>query len=183
MKKFILSFLFSIEIMFSFSSCAVYGQDVVLTTNDEDVDVSLVIRYGTPYYYEGSLLYYLYDGWYYYPYLRGDYYYYYRYSRPLPPPRPGHRFVPGRHDRPHFRRYDDRRIERSSRYRHDRPHEPNRGRIESRPRNNGGFIRPQNSTPRSNTVRPSMGSRPSPQISRGGGGGRPSGGGHVGGRR
>jgi len=202
MKKFILSLLFGIGILFSMGSCAAYAQDVVITSDGEDVDVSLVIRYGTPYYYEGSLLYYLYDGWYYYPYLRGDYYYYYRYSRPLPPPRPGHRFVPGRHDRPHFRRHDDRRIERSSTYRQDRHHEPNRGRIESRPtqpRNNGGINRPNNNVPRVNTVRPSMGSsrsqmsrpsspsmgsRPSPQISRGGGGGgRPSGGGHVGGRR
>ena len=103
MKKFILSLLFVIGILFSMSSCVTpaYSQDVVITSDSEDVDVSLVIRYGTPYYYNGSLLYYMYDGFYYYPYLRNYRYYYYRYSRPLPPPMVVRHFEPRHHDRPH----------------------------------------------------------------------------------
>ena len=54
MKKFILSIIFGIGVLFSFSSCVTsayaYGTD--------DVDVNVVVRYGTPYYYGGSLAYY-----------------------------------------------------------------------------------------------------------------------------
>lgn len=102
MKKFILSIIFGIGILFSMSSCAVstYAQDEIYY--DVDDDISIVIRYGTPYYFEGSILYYSYNGWYYYPYYLNNSYYYYRYSRPLPPPRHGHRFVPRHGDRPHY---------------------------------------------------------------------------------
>ena len=103
MKKLVFSLLFGIGILFSMSSCVtpVYSQDVVITSDSEDFDVSLVIRYGTPYYYNGSLLYYMYDGFYYYPYLRNYRYYYYRYSMPLPPPRGVRHFEPSHHNRPY----------------------------------------------------------------------------------
>lgn len=84
MKKFILSIIFGIGVLFSFSSCVTsayaYGTD--------DVDVNVVVRYGTPYYYGGSLAYYVYDGWYYYPYYVGGHRFYHRYHRPLPYHRP-----------------------------------------------------------------------------------------------
>ena len=102
MKRFILSLAIGIATLFSLNSCAVgtYAEtDIPLTE-----DISLVVRFGTPYYFEGDILYYLYDGWYYYPYTLGGRHYYYKYARPLPPPRPGHKFVPNRHDRPVMRR-------------------------------------------------------------------------------
>ena len=80
MKKFILSIIFGIGVMFSFNSCVTSAY----ACETDDIDVNVVIRYGTPYYYEGSLLYYVYDGWYYYPYVVNNRYYYHRYSKPLP---------------------------------------------------------------------------------------------------
>lgn len=200
MKKFILSLLFGITILFSTSSCVTgaYAQDVVISGSNGDVDVSVVVRYGTPYYFEGSILYYLYDGWYYYPYLHNNYYYYYRYSRPLPSPRPGHRFVPRYNDRPHFKHHRDYRpTRRSSTYateHHSNGHKPNVG---HRPNTNpprGNVGRPSTPNRGNSTIgRPSTPSRsggsmsrPTPQI-RGGssthGGGAQHGGGHFGGRR
>lgn len=206
MKKLFLGLLLGITVLFTTNSCitGAYAQDVVITETNGDVDVSLVIRYGTPYYFEGSLLYYLYDGWYYYPYLHNNYYYYYRYVRPLPPPRPGHRFVPRYDDRPHFRHHKDNRPFRSSTYSTQRPrgnnpsvnHRPNnnvipRGGI-NRPstpnRPNGTFSRPF--TPNRGTInRPmtqprnnggGMNTGPRPQMRSGG---AQHGGGHFGGRR
>ena len=173
MKKFILSLLFGITILFSTSSCVTgaYGQDVVISGSNGDVDVSVVVRYGTPYYFEGSILYYLYDGWYYYPYLHNNYYYHYRYSRPLPPPRPGHRFVPRYNDRPHFKHHrNDRPTRRSSTYVREqhRGHNPSVGH------------RPNNNIQRGNI------SRPTTQMRGGGstrGGSVQHGGGRFGGRR
>jgi len=93
MKKLILFFVFGIGIMFSMSSCMTpaYGQDVVISSSPTDnVDINVVIEYGTPYYYNGSLWYYELNGLCYYPYIRNGRYYFHRYSRPLPPPRHGH---------------------------------------------------------------------------------------------
>ena len=93
MKKFIFNLVLFFVLMFSFTSCVstAYAQGEVYEVYEpDDTEVNVVIHYGTPYYYEGSLVYYLYDGWYYYPYLRGNRYYYYRYSRPLP--HHGHHF-------------------------------------------------------------------------------------------
>ena len=95
MKRFILSIILGIGILLSFNSCVTtaYASEV------GDADVSVVIRYGTPYYYEGSLLYYVYNGWYYYPYVVNNHHYYHRYSRPLPPPRHHHSAAPMRFHR------------------------------------------------------------------------------------
>ena len=104
MKKFILSIIFGIGVLFSFSSCVTsayaYGSD--------DVDVNVVVRYGTPYYYGGSLVYYVYDGWYYYPYSVGGRHFYHRYHKPLPYHRPHYSPRPYRQHmsstyRPHVR--------------------------------------------------------------------------------
>lgn len=50
-------------------------------------DISLIVRYGTPYYYNGTLSYYLYNGYYFYPYRYYNRTYFHKYRRPLPPPR------------------------------------------------------------------------------------------------
>ena len=89
MKKTILFIVFAICAMLTFSSCVspAYAQGVEITECDGNVDINVIVRYGTPYYYEGSLIYYLYDGFYYYPRLIDNHWRYYRYARPLPPPR------------------------------------------------------------------------------------------------
>ena len=88
MKRFILGLLFGIGILVSFSSCvtSAYGQDVIVSSDEVDV----VVRYGTPYYVDGSILYYMYRGWYYYPHMMNNHYYYHRYAKPLP----HHRYIP-----------------------------------------------------------------------------------------
>ena len=200
MKNFILSLVLGITLVLSTSSCisGAYAQEVTVSDSYGDVDVNLVIRYGTPFYFEGSILYYLYDGWYYYPYLHNSYYYYYRYSRPLPLPRHGHHFVPGYNDRPHFRHHRDYRPNRRDTFRphhgverrpvtpprrgFDRPHTPNRG---------SGTIHRPNTPMRSNsgTMHAPTPHRSAPQIRGGastpshGGGSAPHGGGRFGGRR
>ena len=70
-------------ICMTFSSCVVtetYASDdyqvgVTESVSEAETDISIVIRLGTPYYYNGSLIYYLYKGWYYYPYYYRDYWY------------------------------------------------------------------------------------------------------------
>ena len=81
------------------SSCisSLYAYETVYPNTDE---IGVVLQLGTPYYFEGRLLYYQYQGMYYYPYLVRNRYYYYRYAEPLPPLPPGRIFVPGRRERP-----------------------------------------------------------------------------------
>lgn len=164
MKKFVLDLVLGIVTLFSLNSCisGAYAQDVVISDRNGDIDVSLIITYGTPYYFEGSILYYLYEGWYYYPYLYNNYYYYYRYTRPLPPPRPGHRFIPKYDDRPQFRHHRDYRPMRSSTF-GTGTHKPRVDNHSTRPdeRPKSTFSRP-NTQPKGNN---SVGNRPStPQI-------------------
>ena len=84
MKK-ILVFLMGLLISLSLSSCVttVHAQDD--TYFDGEVDATVVISYGTPFIVNDMIEYYLYRGWYYYPYWIGDSYYFHRYRRPLPP--------------------------------------------------------------------------------------------------
>ena len=160
MKKILLSIVLTLSVMISFSSCVtpVYSQDVVVegTANAGGVDISVIISAGTPYYFEGSLLYYLYNGWYYYPYYYNNRVYYYRYSRPFATYH-GYRFVPERHQRPYgFRnmpppagRHGNTRPGRSSTYETAPRPRPNGSTHSVTPRTNqrqhGGF------TPRPNT--------------------------------
>lgn len=116
MKKTILTFIVELMMMFSLGSC---GTVVYATTQDDiyvetvtyvvrsTADYNIVIRYGTPYYYNGSLLYYLYNDLYYYPFYYDNYWYMRAYRRPF-----NHL-----HYRPYFRphRYD---------YRFDREYRP-----------------------------------------------------------
>ena len=108
---------------FSFTACTVSGyattQDDIYVESSADIvqsniDYNIVFRFGTPYYYEGRLLYYLYEGLYYYPYLYDNYWYMRVYRRPF-----NHL-----HYRPYFRphRYDyrfDRSFRPHSNWHHD----------------------------------------------------------------
>ena len=93
MKKFIFGLILFVVSMFSFTSCVshAYAQGEVY---DDNVDASVVARYGTSYYY-------MYDRLYYYPYVRNNRYYYYRYTRPLPHPMRVRHFEPAHRNMPH----------------------------------------------------------------------------------
>lgn len=151
-------------------------------------DIEVVLRLGTPYYYDGAL-YYFYNGYYFYPYRYGTSWRYYRYATPPRHHRPQH------HGDIHHGHV------------HHGGHHATPNRPQHRPNNPGG-VRPNNPRPhgsfgnggghsRPNTpsgVRPN---NPRPQGSFGRGSGhisRPSapsrssssprsGGGHFGGRR
>ena len=127
--------------MFSLSSCETY---TYATTQDDiyveaEVDVvrsnvsfDVIIQYGTPYYRDGVLLYYLYRDIYYYPFYYNNYWYVRAYRRPFThfdtrpyfrPHKYDYRFSPG-----HYRGFD----------RPDRPtpnyrHNPNMRRPDNRP--------------------------------------------------
>ena len=128
MKK-IIAFILALTIHISLVSC------VTSSYADDDVDVNVVISYGTPYYNEsGLLMYYIYNNRYYYPYYHLNRWHLRHYARPLPP----------RSYRPVHRDF----------YRHRPYHRPNvggnRGFGNHRP--NGGHMRPNN-RPRSGNGR------------------------------
>lgn len=86
MKK-IIGFLVSLMMCFTLTSCVTTATAQVDDMYD-DIDVSLVITYGTPFYNtEGLLLYYIYRDMFYYPFIYHDTYYFHRYRHPLPPNR------------------------------------------------------------------------------------------------
>ena len=214
MKK-ILMFFIGMMLMFSFQSCVVgtYAttQDDIYVEAEADVvytniDFGVVIRYGTPYYYNGDLLYYIYNGLYYYPFYYDNYWYVRVYRRPFNhlyhrpyfrPNRHDHRFAPGVHrgfDRPVGGHRPDNRIggrQHSTNHRPDaRPNDRTRrpdNRV-SRPVENRPVARPNTQTRPQPQARPntqsrmgSVGARPSAPASRQGSGN--SGGGRFGGRR
>lgn len=86
-----------------FASCAVTTRatvqegDGIYETSSVSYDV--VVTYGTPYYIDGVLSYYLYNNIYYYPYLWRDRWYFrpYRYMQPR-----GFVYRPERYHRPHY---------------------------------------------------------------------------------
>lgn len=139
MKK-ITGFLMGLAMLLSLTSCvtAVHAQDD--TYFDGEADVSVIVTYGTPYIVNGMIEYYLYKGWYYYPYWTNDSYYFHRYRRPLPPehfhswyrpiPRHYHHPRPDAHRRPpHHNRPDV----------HHRPHGSRPSQPSRRPSNNIGM--------------------------------------------
>ena len=105
--------IISLIMIFSLSSC----DTMIYTTTQDDVYVETqvdivqsnvgfdtVIRYGTPYYRNGVVLYYFYDNIYYYPYYYNNYWYVRAYRRPFThfsyrpyfrPHRYDYRFSPG----------------------------------------------------------------------------------------
>ena len=110
-----------------------------------DEDVQIVIRYGTPYYYGNTLVYYIYDGYYFYPYRYNNVWRFHRYSRPLPPPRHHYRRPPHPHNNWHH----------NNGHRHF-------GNYSHHPRNNG-MSRPSrpsyNHRPMRSSTRPHFGGR------------------------
>ena len=160
--------------LFSLNSCVVSSyattQDDIYTETEADVvrsnvSFDVIIQYGTPYYRDGMLLYYLYRDIYYYPFYYSNYWYVRAYRRP---------FTHFDH-RPYFRphRYDYRFSPGSYRgfYRpnnpnsHYRPITPNRGHNDRyhRPHGSRPTIMPNNSyKPNSGRVTPK--SRPNRQV-------------------
>ena len=154
MKKLFLSLVFGIITMFSFTSCDtatfVTTQDDIYVEAQADIveyrniDFNIIIRYGTPYYYNGSLLYYFYNNLYYYPFYYDNYWYVRVYSRPFNHLRYRSYFRPNRHDyrfRPgHYHGFD--RPNYRPNYRpntpHRRPNTPPRVNNGHRPRPNVG---------------------------------------------
>ena len=68
MKKLLFTLILSV-VMISIQSCtttyaAVYDQYDEEYVISDNADVNIIITYGTPYYYEGKLWYYLYNGLY-----------------------------------------------------------------------------------------------------------------------
>ena len=162
MKKFYI-FLIGLMMMFSLNSCETY---TYATTQDDiyveaEVDVvrsnvsfDVIIQYGTPYYRDGVLLYYLYRDIYYYPFYYNNYWYVRAYRRPFThfdtrpyfrPHRYDYRFSPG-----HYRGFD-----RPNRPKPNYRHNPNMRRpdVQSKqPRPDVGNHRPEQ--PRINGNRP-----------------------------
>ena len=108
MKNKILSLICLICLSLTLYSCdtAYYGISSNPQYNDEEVlnnniNYSIIITYGAPYYYDGYLNYYFYEGLYYYPVYYNNYWYFRTYRRPF---RRGY-FPNSRHwrPRPHMR--------------------------------------------------------------------------------
>jgi len=176
MKKLVITLTVALMMLFSLNSCETYTyattQDdiYVETVNDvvhSTVDFNIVIRYGTPYYYNGSLLYYLYEDLYYYPFYYDNYWYVRAYRRPF-----NHLYY-----HPYFRPHKyDYRFNRGYRPQHHwyRPNpgrHPNTMRPNPQPHRNDGYHRPNESRPdvhsnrpytpnRGTTTRPTTPSRP-----------------------
>lgn len=118
MKKLYI-FLIGLMMMFSLSSCETYTytttQDDIYVEAEADVvrsnvSFDVIIQYGTPFYRDGVLLYYLYRDIYYYPFYYNNYWYVRAYRRPFThfdtrpyfrPHKYDYRFSPG-----HYRGFD-----------------------------------------------------------------------------
>ena len=168
--KLILVFVLSL----SLNSCFGVYDGFYVTTQDDvyiesydgavrvsNVDFNVVISAGTPYYYNGTILYYLYNGLYYYPFYYDNYWYVRAYRRPFSdyhrpyfrPNRHDFRFEPGR-----YRGYDRPPVRHDSRIRPNSKPEPNR-RPNVRPdRGNNRVIpdRPANRPNQPNNTRPNV---------------------------
>ena len=164
MKK-IKYFLIMLFAVISFSACTTtfastqqYDDDTY-TTVSTTVDFSTIVMYGTPYYIDNVLSYYLYKGIYYYPYRYNNYWYFYpsHYMRPrgfVYHYQPGYRHFM----RPAPRGYEFKRPP----LRPDRPN--NFGNSQMRPnRPPTNFSRPNNRPSFENRQRPSMNNR-NPQF-------------------
>ena len=111
MKNKILPLICLICLSLSLSSCETAYASISSSSQCDDqeilnnnVNYNIIIRYGTPYYYDGYLYYYLYEGLYYYPVYYNNYWYFRTYRRPF---RYGY-FPDNRHwrPRPHMRGFD-----------------------------------------------------------------------------
>ena len=113
MKRKLMTYLLALMMLFTISSCEVYSyattQDDIYVESEVDVvhsnvSFDVIIRYGTPYYRNGALLYYFYNDIYYYPFYYNNYWYVRAYRRPFihldrrpyfRPHRYDYRFSPG----------------------------------------------------------------------------------------
>ena len=146
MKKSLSSLLIGLMCML----CASCVTSSYAETSVCDEDVQIVIRYGTQYYYNNTLAYYIYDGYYFYPYRYNNAWRFHRYSRPLPPPRSHYGRPPHPHHNNghrHFGNYNGHR------------HFGNY----SHPQRNNGILRPSrpshNHRPMRSSTRPHFGGR------------------------
>lgn len=150
MKK-IIGILAALAMCFTLTSCVTTAQAQIDNVYDDvEVSASVVIAHGNPVFDElNRVLYYIYDGWYYYPYVYGDGYVFYRYRHLLPRayyydrfrplPRDFHRHVP----------YSNRRS-----YHMTRPPRHNNGHHMTPPSNHGSVHR--HSTPHMNNGHSNM---------------------------
>ena len=166
MKKLVILIFAMMLSLFSITSCVttVEAQDevyasVVISADD----IEMAITYGTPYVLNGSVLYYIYNNLYYYPFYTGGYYYYRVYSRPLVRYPSYWRPLPRNH---WFR--DGRYHNRFVRHKPDRPHNNIRQHTN---------IRQHNDIRRNNDIRGRINNQPRPRAT------QPNRGGHFGGRR
>lgn len=185
--------------MFCLTSCtiteyATTQDDIYTETSTDmvrsDVDINIVLSTGVPYYYNGSILYYVYNGLYYYPFYYDNYWYMRVYRRPFNhlyyrpyfrPHRYDYRFHRGfNHPRNWYYCPNNRPINNHHRYNRTQPRRPNiqPDRLPNRPQNN--VTRPYNTQPsRPNISRPNtrnMNTTPRMNNSRGSNG-------HFGGAR
>ena len=95
MKRLILNIVIGLSVLISFSSCitGAYAQENEIGNDD----AKMIITYGTPYFYDGALIYYNYNNLYYYPYILNGRTHYRAYPRPLPHHRHVHHAVPIHH--------------------------------------------------------------------------------------
>ena len=140
MKKFYI-LLIGLMMMFSLNSCETYTyattQDDIYVETEVDVvrsnvSFDVIIQYGTPFYRDGVLLYYLYRDIYYYPFYYNNYWYVRAYRRPFThfdtrpyfrPHKYDYRFSPG-----HYRGFD-----RPNRHTPNYRHNPNMRRPDVHP--------------------------------------------------
>lgn len=101
MKKLMFLLMIFVGTM-TLSSCVATAHAQDSTYVYDDVEVSVVLQEGVPYYYEGHIAYWVFNNWYYYRYWYDGYWTYYRYRKPLPMHR-GWRFVPQKHHKPVYR--------------------------------------------------------------------------------
>ena len=104
MKKLILNIIIGLSVLISYNSCITgeYAQENEIGNDD----TRMIITYGTPYFYDGVLIYYNYNNLYYYPYILNGRTHYRAYSRPFPHYRHWHYAKPRHHGghwhRPHI---------------------------------------------------------------------------------
>lgn len=172
--KIVRIFILSILICIGVSSCSTstyvqpYVDDVAIPT---EITYTTVVTYGIPYYFNGIISYYVYNGIYYYPYIWHNHWYVHPYTHVQPHGfihRPHHGFAPEhRWKRPaHFRHDNNPRHHRTDMYYrpHTRPnvkpdHHPNvkpdHHHPNVKPEGNRPYVTPNRPNTRPNGYRPS----------------------------
>lgn len=105
MKKYLIILISVLFLSLGLTSCETTyaGIDSNQKALLDNIDINLIVRNGTPYYYNGYLNYYYYRGLYYYPIYYNNYWYFRAYHRPF---RRG--YLPSYHNwrpREHWRGY------------------------------------------------------------------------------